>query len=104
MTISADLRQFADVCAGLITVTDAKWGSSILLSPGFCRDEPGVTHRVVTVPCRITVPGELLRIDLADEDRDDRAPLGAVLRDHIGPTEIQVQETETGLIILRAEA
>lgn len=106
-TFADELGKFSEICGSLARLATNKWASSVSVSPGFCFDEKPKNRHVVTLPCRVTVPGELVRIYV--DVSDIGAPLAflaTTIRDHLGPFiegvgEVRVRETPEGLVIMR---
>ena len=106
------LHQIASAVRALaaVSITTPGWGRSILLLPeaGLLRDEIPQTLQVTSCPCRVTMPGELIRLDFQRPDRiaasyeDVRALLVQEIEPFIiGVGQVRARNTPEGIVILR---
>jgi hypothetical protein len=60
----AGIAHFLEYLKHLGTVAESEWGSLVIVSPMFFFNESSKRCPVVILPCRVTIPGELVRINI----------------------------------------
>lgn len=83
------------------------WGRSIFVPHSLLVSEVFETVQVAVVPCRVAVPGELVRVHI---DRLALMPHADVIRAHlkreiepfiIGVGEVTIEQTPEGFVVMR---